>query len=1148
MTEVVHHRKAFRDRIYATVWRNGVEKDKMKNLRWRDVPRSIAYRIFRWLAEITAIIISLACLWFTALNILISQQSVDITVLKPNAQMWFSQAFNGSDAQIGDMKLSWLPASNNIAFEARNVVITDTDGRTIETIPRLQTEIPVIEASKGVLIPKRLVIDGGSVTWLRDNNGGITAGLGTPNTVGKLGPVWRGKSNGGGIYFNEIGFVTITNATAYIIDDTDGLELTLKSTNLDLNPTPKNIEVSLVSTINKNDTNIPLKLKMIISSDLKDYAVDIKTAGLNLSIISPKRGRFSVFKDFNAELDIEARLNVDRVQGLSMANVDVAVGNGHIQFGEFEMEFDEANIDAVLSAESQNMAITNIGLVSKNISFSGSGTLSELGAMTDGNINSSPVFDLALTDVILDRTPTLPAALTFQNLDMSGHLDLNGRELRLDRVRANLGDYEANLSGKFTQNEKGDWSQIAIKGRTSGTLNPRDILSIWPEQFAEGARSWIKRSILKASLKNLIFESDFREQTLRTGIPNNEELTLTFDVTDADVRYITTMTPYTNVSGKGILRGNSIQFEAFGGNVGALSLTKATVDIPRLQPHGGDLIIKLNGKGSTADMLSLIDQKPFEYPSQFGVEPSSFEGQGVIDMTITRPLLVYFDRDRIQYDISGRFSDVTSPVKFGSHKVKNGEMLLIADKSGMTIKGPIDIGPWQTELNWYKAFDYGKTPTKYQIVGRIDRDTLDRFGVGFREYFEGDIDVKIDAQGTGLDLNSANITADLTQTAFQMGAYWSKVKGSPANFTSQLKRKVDGNVILENMNIRAPGLDIHGHLNMASNLKLLDLDLPKTKIAGLVDAGVQVKPDELDEKLSIFISGQFLDVSQLVSDAFSSGNGGIDIPILLTAHLQNLALNEGYVVSNARALFSHNGVGITNLRMEGEVGNEPIKIQMRSIAEEQTRKIDVDIPDASIVARAFLNLDSIEGGRLMIGAELPLTGTPGALLGVAQMEDFKLVKAPILAQMLSIGSLTGIVDTLSGEGLSFDTFYVPFSLRKGELNIRDARVSGPALGMTGDGEIRFKDRLLDLDGALVPAYTANSLLGDIPLIGDVFVRKKGEGIFALSYKVQGEFDETQISVNPLSALTPGFLRGIFKPKRDKLSDETLAEIKSVAPN
>ena len=125
---------------------------------------------------------------------------------------------------------------------------------------------------------------------------------------------------------------------------------------------------------------------------------------------------------------------------------------------------------------------------------------------------------------------------------------------------------------------------------------------------------------------------------------------------------------------------------------------------------------------------------------------------------------------------------------------------------------------------------------------------------------------------------------------------------------------------------------------------------------------------------------------------------------------------------------------------------------------------------------------------------------------------------------------------------------MPFSLKDGELHIRNARVSGPALGMTGDGEIRFKDRLLDVDGTLVPAYTANSLLSEIPVLGDIFVGQKGEGIFALSYLVQGDFDETQVVVNPLSALTPGFLRGIFKPKRENLSDDVIAEIKSVAPN
>jgi len=211
------------------------------------------------------------------------------------------------------------------------------------------------------------------------------------------------------------------------------------------------------------------------------------------------------------------------------------------------------------------------------------------------------------------------------------------------------------------------------------------------------------------------------------------------------------------------------------------------------------------------------------------------------------------------------------------------------------------------------------------------------------------------------------------------------------------------------------------------------------------------------------------------------------------------------------------------------------------------RNAIVDIPDASEAAFAFLGLDNISGGRLQINAQMPPIGQIGPINGVAEVEDFKLIEAPILAQMLSIASLQGIFDTLGGAGLNFNEFVVPFSFGEGQLSVRNARVSGPALGMTGSGEIRLKDRVLDLDGVLVPAYTANSLLGDIPIIGDIFVGKKGEGIFALSYTVKGGFDKTQIAVNPLSALTPGFLRGIFRTKRDKLPDDVMTEIESVTP-
>ena len=239
---------------------------------------------------------------------------------------------------------------------------------------------------------------------------------------------------------------------------------------------------------------------------------------------------------------------------------------------------------------------------------------------------------------------------------------------------------------------------------------------------------------------------------------------------------------------------------------------------------------------------------------------------------------------------------------------------------------------------------------------------------------------------------------------------------------------------------------------------------------------------------------------------------------------------------------------MTNARLGGRTSNGDLKMDMLTNSESAVRNVSIDIPDASEAAFAFLGLDNITGGRLQIQAQLPPVGAQGALNGVANVEDFKLVEAPVLAQMLSIASLQGLFDTLGGDGLAFNEFVIPFSLDSGALNIRDARVSGPALGMTGAGEIDFANKVLDLDGTLVPAYTANSLLGDIPVIGDIFVGKKGEGIFALSYTLKGRFDKTQIAVNPLSALTPGFLRGIFRTKRDKLPDDVVAEIESVKPD
>jgi hypothetical protein len=116
---------------------------------------------------------------------------------------------------------------------------------------------------------------------------------------------------------------------------------------------------------------------------------------------------------------------------------------------------------------------------------------------------------------------------------------------------------------------------------------------------------------------------------------------------------------------------------------------------------------------------------------------------------------------------------------------------------------------------------------------------------------------------------------------------------------------------------------------------------------------------------------------------------------------------------------------------------------------------------------------------------------------------------------------------MQGPGLGFSQLVVPFRLTDDTLEIADARAFSPSLGLTAKGRIDLGAEQLDMQGTIVPAYFFNSLLGNIPLVGKLFSPERGGGVFAASYTLRGPLDDPEVSVNPLAALTPGFLRGLF---------------------
>ena len=147
--------------------------------------------------------------------------------------------------------------------------------------------------------------------------------------------------------------------------------------------------------------------------------------------------------------------------------------------------------------------------------------------------------------------------------------------------------------------------------------------------------------------------------------------------------------------------------------------------------------------------------------------------------------------------------------------------------------------------------------------------------------------------------------------------------------------------------------------------------------------------------------------------------------------------------------------------------------------------------------------------------------------------DFNLKKLPTLTKILTLASLQGMADLLSGEGIGFSEFEMNFQNKNKLMTIDEIYAIGPAISILMEGYIE-ESKLVSLRGTLVPATTINKAIGSIPILGDILVGKKtGEGVFGVSFKIKGPPKKLETTVNPIKTLTPRFItRTLEKIKKN----------------
>ena len=148
------------------------------------------------------------------------------------------------------------------------------------------------------------------------------------------------------------------------------------------------------------------------------------------------------------------------------------------------------------------------------------------------------------------------------------------------------------------------------------------------------------------------------------------------------------------------------------------------------------------------------------------------------------------------------------------------------------------------------------------------------------------------------------------------------------------------------------------------------------------------------------------------------------------------------------------------------------------------------------------------------------------------IDNFKVKEVPALAKILTLASLQGIADLLTGEGIRFTDFEMKYTSQNNIIEIEELYAIGPAISILMSGYIE-KNKLVSLRGTLVPASTINRTISSIPLLGDILVGKKiGEGVFGVSFKIKGPPKNLKTTVNPIKTLTPRFITRTLEKIKD----------------
>ncbi|MGH7035122.1 MAG: AsmA-like C-terminal domain-containing protein [Stellaceae bacterium] len=656
-----------------------------------------------------------------------------------------------------------------------------------------------------------------------------------------------------------------------------------------------------------------------------------------------------------------------------------------------------------------------------------------------------------------------------------------------------------------------------------------DFPRLWPPAAAAQTRDWVVAHLHDGTVDELSAQLGLSlDLTPGAEKPATlKKLDGTMKFSKLAIEYFRPLDLVRNVAGTARFNPTEIAFTATGGDLGKIRASAATARFYKLDTHDEQAKIDVSAVGPLASALAILDTPPLGYAKEIGLDAARAAGSFSAKLDFAFPLVHDLELKDVDYSAAATLQDVALPDVVFDRDLSEGALALKLDRSAVQVDGAARLAGVPVSFGWRQSLDAkAAVRTHYQVKAALDGVQRDALGLGALDgLLDGTalVDASYDL-GRG-KRGRAAVTIDLKDAALdvkQIGL--KKPAGAPAVAQLTLDLADDKLAAIPEASLKGNGLDVKASARFdadgLSGLAIDHLAGGDNDFSGSLARGP-------DGGWRVAASGKSLDASGLL-DALDRSSAKTEPapPLDIDLRLDRLVLGPDRVARAVSAKLVSDSEHWRSASIDAALSSDTAA-RLRYGGGAGERQFVLSTDNFGAMLKDLGIYPNIQGGKFALtGAAEDRDGTR-VLVTKAKGSDYRVIEAPTLARLLSLASLSGMGALLSGQGIPFNRLEGNVDFATGKISLKNMRAYGGAIGINASGDIDRIAGQMNVSGTLVPAYTLNSVIGDIPVIGNLLLGGQGQGVFASNFRVYGPTDDPQVSVNVLSTLAPGFLRNLF---------------------